>query len=223
MRLTDVLSLGAAPPTVDGVSARRRRRTAVALTLIVGTALLAATLHSERGSGWFALLGLMLAATWILGAAVSGPIAIQPFRPGGWRTVVVPAVVLGLAAFAGFFALYLAARHLPIVSDALDNVLRKADAGPLAVVLAVAMVNGVAEELFFRGALCAALEPRHPAVTSTLVYVAVTAATGNGALVAAAAVMGALFSRERLSTRSVLAPMVTHVAWSTLMLLALPR
>ena len=55
-------------------------------------------------------------------------------------------------------------------------------------------------------------------------YVVVTAATGNLALVIAAAVMGALFSLfERLSTRGVLAPIVTHLTWSTLMVLALPR
>ena len=35
--------------------------------------------------------------------------------------------------------------------------------------------------------------------------------------------MGALFSLERLSTSGVLAPMVTHLTWSTLMILALPR
>ena len=39
----------------------------------------------------------------------------------------------------------------------------------------------------------------------------------------AAVVMGALFSLERLSTRGVLAPMLTHLTWSTLMVLALPR
>ena len=54
-------------------------------------------------------------------------------------------------------------------------------------------------------------------------YAIVTAATGNVALVIAAAVMGALFSLERRSTRGVLAPMVTHLTWSTLMVLALPR
>jgi hypothetical protein len=54
-------------------------------------------------------------------------------------------------------------------------------------------------------------------------YVVVTSATGNVALVIAAVVMGAVFSLERLSTRGVLAPMVTHVTWSTLMVLGLPR
>ena len=42
-------------------------------------------------------------------------------------------------------------------------------------------------------------------------------------LVIAGAVMGAVFSLERLSTRGVLAPMATHLTWSTLMVLALPR
>ena len=50
-----------------------------------------------------------------------------------------------------------------------------------------------------------------------------TAATENIALVVAAAVMGTVLSLERISTRGVLAPIVTHLIWSTLMLLALPR
>jgi hypothetical protein len=48
-------------------------------------------------------------------------------------------------------------------------------------------------------------------------------ATGNVALVIAAAVMGALVSLERLSTRGILAPLVTHLTWSALMVLALPH
>jgi membrane protease YdiL (CAAX protease family) len=102
-------------------------------------------------------------------------------------------------------------------------VLATADAGTTALVLFVALVNGAGEELFFRGALHAALEPHHPAVTTTMLYVAVTAATGNIALVIAAAVMSVLFTLERLSTRGVLAPMATHLTWTTLMVIALPR
>jgi len=32
-----------------------------------------------------------------------------------------------------------------------------------------------------------------------------------------------VFALERMSTRGILAPILTHVTWSTLMLLALPR
>ncbi|HEX6657567.1 MAG TPA: CPBP family glutamic-type intramembrane protease, partial [Ilumatobacter sp.] len=73
--------------------------------------------------------------------------------------------------------------------------------GPTALVLLVAPFSGGGEELFFRRTLHAALEPHRPAITTSFVYVVVTAATGNIAVVIAAVVMGALFSPERLSTR----------------------
>jgi membrane protease YdiL (CAAX protease family) len=131
--------------------------------------------------------------------------------------------MVGVAASGAFLAAYLVARHLPIVGPDLDGVSATADAGSVALVLFVALINGAGEELFFRGALHAALEPHRPAIVTTIVYVAVTAATGNVALVLAAAVMGVLLSLERLSTRGVLAPMVTHLTWSTLMVVALTR
>ena len=90
-------------------------------------------------------------------------------------------------------------------------------------VLSITLLNAVAEELFFRGAVVAAVEPWRPALTSTIVYATATAATANLALVVAAAAMGTVLSLERTSTRGVLAPIVTHLTWSTLMLLALPR
>ena len=222
MRIPDLLVPATEPPSVDGPAARRRRRAVTGVAIVVGTALLAATLRVPHGSAWFTVLGLAVAATWTVGSFVSGPIAFQPNRPMAWRTFVGP-VIAGGAAFGAFLAAYLVARHLPVVGPALDGVLATADAGPTALVLFVALVNGAGEELFFRGALHAALESHRPAIATTIVYVVVTAATGNVALVIAAAVMGALFSLERLSTGGVLAPMVTHLTWSTLMVLALPR
>jgi membrane protease YdiL (CAAX protease family) len=189
---------------------------------VVGTALLAATLRVPGGSVWFTILGLLVAATWTVGSFVSGPIPLQPGRDVAWRTFVGP-VGAGMVAFGVFVIAFVVARHLPLVGSALAGVLATADAGPIALVLVVALVNGAGEELFFRGALHAALAPHRPAITTTIVYVIVTAATGNLALVIAAAVMGTVFSLERLSTRGVLAPMVTHLTWSTLMVLALPR
>ena len=64
--------------------------------------------------------------------------------------------------------------------------------GRLALVLAVALVNGLGEELFFRGALFDALGSRNPVASSPVIYVAVTATTGNIALVVAAGVDGNL-------------------------------
>lgn len=223
MRLPDLLVPAPEPAAGESLAVIRRRRVTTCGTLVIGTALLAATLRLPAGSGWFPTLGLLVAATWIIGGFLSGTVPIRPPRPVSWRAAAGPAVAVGVAAFLAFVAARLVGQHLPVVSGALDNVLATADAGPLAIVLVVGVVNGVAEEVFFRGALFAALHPHRPALVSTVVYVVVTAATGNLALVAAAAVMGAIFSLERLSTHSVLAPAVTHVTWSTLMLLALPR
>jgi membrane protease YdiL (CAAX protease family) len=222
VRAPDLLVPSSEPATVDGRAARRRRRVVSAVALVVGTALLAATLRVPHGSAWFTVLGLLVAATWTVGSFVSGPIPFRPDREVAWHTFVGP-VVAGVAAFGAFLSAYLVARRLPVVGPALDGVLATADAGPTALVLLVALLNGAGEELFFRGALHAALEPHRPAIAATIVYVAVTAATGNVALVIAAVVMGALLSLERLSTRGVLAPMLTHMTWSTLMVLALPR
>jgi membrane protease YdiL (CAAX protease family) len=214
--------LGRSPDSPSLDRAVLRRRLAVGVTIVVATSLLAGTLRVRAGSTGFFIFGFGAAAAWILGAVVSGPIPLRPPHDSP-RRVVPPAIVLGLLTFLGFLVADLIGRHLPSVSTALHNVLARADTGPLAVVLVVALVNGVGEELFFRGALFAALESHRPILSSTLIYVAVTAATGNVALVLAAAVMGTIFALQRAHTGSILASTVTHLCWSTLMLLALPR
>ena len=62
----------------------------------------------------------------------------------------------------------------------------------------------------------------HRAAVATAVYVLATVATLNMALVLAAAAMGTVFMVELLATRAILAPTLTHITWSTLVLLAIP-
>jgi CAAX protease family protein len=81
----------------------------------------------------------------------------------------------------------------------------------------------VREELFFRGALATALGPRRGDAFAVLVYGAVTVATLNLALVVAATVLGSMLAAERRLSGGVLAPVVTHLTWSTLVILFLPR
>ena len=196
----------------------------MAVTIVAAGALLGATLRVEEGSTGFTVLALLAAGTWIAGALASGPI---PILPGGQRrlgTTVVGAAGLGAMAFLVFLAAYLVAQHLPGLSAALDSVLDRADASSRAIVLGVALLNAIAEELFFRGAVHAAVGRRRRVLKTTAVYVAVTLlATGNLALVAAAVVMGALLGAVRQASGGVVAPMATHVTWSTLMILLLPR
>lgn len=194
----------------------------MAATLVVGTALLATTLHVPAGSRSFFVIGFLVAGTWILGSVISGPPPVESFRSP--RTaVLLSALALGVIAFLGFLVADLIGQHLPFVSPALHDILTKADAGPLGLVLTLALANGLGEELFFRGALFSAFGSHHPVAGSTVLYIAVTSATGNIALVVAAGAMGTLFSLQRERTGTVFAPIVTHLCWSTLMLLALPR
>jgi len=219
----DLLTPELLPETVESVSASRRRRLVVAGTLVAGAVVLGATLAAPRGSLAFTLLGVLLAAIWVTGSAAAGPLHVGPStdRTESTRSLLA-AIVVGGLAFVAFLGASLVAHRLPGLDGAVDSVLATADAGPPAVVLAIAVVNAVAEERFFRGALPVAVVGNHRAAIATALYVLVTAATLNIALVVAAAAMGTVFMLERLATGGILAPTLTHVTWSTLMLLALP-
>ena len=97
--------------------------------------------------------------------------------------------------------------------------LRYADAGSTPLVVLIAAGSAVAEELFFRGALWSGPQPLR---TTTLAYTASTAATGNPMLTLAGAVTSVIFGWQRAATGGVLAPAVSHVTWSMLMLRYLP-
>ena len=86
----------------------------------------------------------------------------------------------------------------------------------------VELANGLAEEVFFRGALYAAVGVERPVLTSTAVYGLATTATRNPALVLASLVMGLLFGLQRRASGGIQAPMLTHLTWSALMLRFLP-
>jgi hypothetical protein len=135
--------------------------------------------------------------------------------------VVIP-IATGAVAFGAFFVAALVARRIPILNNALTSVLSYADRGSDPWVLATTLANGVAEEVFFRGALFAALGVHHPVPVSTAVYMLTTSATRNPALVLASGVMGGLFAAQRRRTGGILSSMLTHATWSALMLRYLP-
>jgi membrane protease YdiL (CAAX protease family) len=218
--------VGSADTELIASNAREAQRSRPAIligALVLGTVLLAATVRVQSDSAAFTILALLLAATWVIGAFASGPIEARPGSNLRLPSAVLGAVLIGVLAFLLFVVAAAIARHLPFADDAVDSVLEAKDDGRGWLVLVVALVNAVAEELFFRGALYTALRDRRPLVTATLVYVAVTAATGNVALVVAAVVMGSILTVERAVTRGVMVPVITHMTWSTLMLLALPH
>jgi membrane protease YdiL (CAAX protease family) len=187
-------------------------------------ALLRSSFTARAGSGRFYLLTASLAGTWTGGALGAGPIS---WCGDGWRTghtsavralVVVP-VLTGIATFAVFYGGARVARRHRTLRRAIASVLRYSDAGSTPLVMLIAAGNGIAEELFFRGALWSG---SRPLCTSTLAYAAATAATGNPALVLAGLITSVIFGWQRDATGGVIAPAVTHLTWSLLMLGYLP-
>ena len=201
----------------------RRRRWVVALVLIAGAVMLGLSLSVRPADPAFYPLTGALAAIWLLGGLASGPLHLGriDFR-GELRRPILTPVAIGLAAAAVFVLGALVVREIDPLRTLTENVLAHARRGSLPLVTVVTVLNGIAEETFFRGALFAALGDRRPVLASTGIYAVVTLATGNPMLVFAAATLGLVLGLQRRASGGILAPMLTHVTWSVVMLLTLP-
>jgi uncharacterized protein len=201
----------------------RRRRIVVAVTLVVGATLLGFSLAVPPGDGVFYVLTFLLAGTWVAGSFASGPLHLGhiSFRRA-LRRPVFPPICLGLAAGGVFIVGALIVREIPLLEQYTENVLAFARFGSLPLVAVITLVNGIAEEIFFRGALFAAIGVWHPVAISTVIYTAATVATGNPMLVFAACLLGVVLGLQRRASGGVLAPILTHVTWSAVMLFVLP-
>lgn len=201
----------------------RRRRVVVAITLVIGAVVLGFSLRRHPGESSFYWLTLALAGVWIAGGLVSGPLHL-----GGicWRgrnqRPVITGTTVGLLLGGVFVMGGLVAREIPPVADLITQVLLYAHQGWYPVIVAITLVNGVAEEIFFRGALYTALRSHHPVVISTLLYICATLASGNLMLGFAAVILGFVCALERRASGGVLAPVLTHLVWGLIMVLALP-
>jgi membrane protease YdiL (CAAX protease family) len=203
----------------------RRRQVITAATGISGAGLLGISLSTKAGSPQFYLLTMGLAGTWAAGALSSGPLPLNMTqgREDARRHPVVMPVLTGAAAFGLFYGAAGLARHIPPLNRAIGSVLRYADDGSTPLILATASANAVAEELFFRGALWSLVQDSHPLAKTTLAYAATTAATRNPALVLAGTATSVLFGLQRRISGGILAPALTHLTWSLLMLRYLPH
>ncbi|WP_418767864.1 lysostaphin resistance A-like protein [Mycobacterium neumannii] len=207
------------PPSVI-----RRRRIVVAVVLVIGAALLGYSLTRPPGDSSFYWLTLALAGVWALGAFLSGPLHMGCLRfRGRNQRPVITGTAVGLALGAVFVVGGLIAREIPGISEYITRVLEYANYGPLVLVTFITVINGLAEEMFFRGALYTALGTMKPILISTIFYVIATAATtGNPMLGFAAIILGTICAFERRMTGGILAPMLTHFFWGLVMVLALP-
>lgn len=212
-----------ADPRPVSESEQRRRRVVTLATLAVGAALLGLGLRQEPGGLTFYALTVALAVVWMVGAFASGPLRLGRAwtRSGEHARPVVQSIALGIVLVAVFCAGAVVIARIDPLSDPVDAVLEYARDGWLPLVAVITVLNGVAEEVFFRGAVFAAI-PRLRVLTSTLVYALATLATGNPMLVFAAVVLGLVAGLQRRVTGGVLGPIIIHLIWSMSMLLILP-
>jgi hypothetical protein len=206
----------------------RRRQVVTALFVVLGAVVLGVLLRLEQGSTAFVVMSLVLAAVWTVGAFASGPLHlgriaardVEEVQATPVRPIVQP-ILIGAALAGVFVAGALVVREIEPLADQIRNVLGFASEGYLPVLVVVTAVNGIAEELFFRGAAYAAIT-RHPVVWTTVAYTIATAATGNVMLAFAAILLGILVGLQRRASGGILAPILTHCTWSLTMLFALP-
>jgi membrane protease YdiL (CAAX protease family) len=207
----------------DSAEAFRRRQVVAAIVVLVGAAVLGWSLRLEPGGNTFYVAAVVLAGVWAAGAFLSGRLHLGRMARSNEvfvRPILAP-ILVGLVLVGIFVLGSLVVREIPPLADYVSSVLEYADEGSLTVLAIITFFNGIAEELFFRGAMYAAI-PKHPVFWTTLAYVVATLATGNVMLGFAAIVLGLVCGLERRASGGILAPILTHITWSLSMLFILP-
>lgn len=220
--------------TLDDPGVLRRRRFVVAAFLVIGAVILGFSLSAEPGAASFVPMTIGLAAAWLIGGFASGPIRLGRF---GWRPqastssstgsasavgAAALGVAVGLAVGAAFVVGALITREIEVLASLVRDVLAFRDEGSVVLITAITLGNGLAEEIFFRGAVYSAVQKHQPLIWSTLLYAVVTLASGNVMLGFAAIVLGSVCAVLRRATDGVLAPICTHVIWGAIILFCLP-
>lgn len=207
-------------------AAFRRRRVVALVTLVAGASLLAAALRVPPGNTWFYIGTTALAGVWSVGALASGPLHLGRARTRSGTELarpVVQSLALGVLLVVVFLAGALVVSRVPLLREPVDRLLDHARQGSLALVVVITAVNAVAEELYFRGALFAAVGRRHAVAVTTTVYALTTVGPGIPLLVLAAAALGLVTGLQRRVTGGILGPVVIHLTWSLGMVFLLPH
>ena len=203
------------------VALRRRQLVTIGFVL-VGGVVLGVSLRISPGSPWFYAATLVLAGVWTVGAFVSGPLHLGRIgTSNGLRRPVLTPIAVGAVLVGIFWVGGLVVRQIPFLDHQVRSVLDHANQGAWPLLVLVTAVNGIAEELFFRGAAYAAV-PRNPVLVTTIAYTLATLATGNVMLAFAAVLLGVVVGLQRRASGGILAPILTHVTWSVSMLFLLP-
>jgi membrane protease YdiL (CAAX protease family) len=142
-------------------AALRRRQVVTAAFVVLGGIVLGISLRIEPGSAWFYAGTLGLAAVWTIGAFLSGPLHLGRIAHTGVRAGPSSRRSCSGSASPGSSCGRLAVRSIPFLDEQVRSVLDHAAEGSLPLLVVITAVNGIAEELFFRGAAYAAVT-RYP-------------------------------------------------------------
>jgi membrane protease YdiL (CAAX protease family) len=163
-------------------------------------------------------------------AALSWWAAWHPFLPArlrpSWRLAAMGAASgLGLYALSCGGAVMI--RQTPLWAGVQDVSDLARSVPPALAVLLVVAVTSPAEEVLWRGAVFARATRRlgpgwRPVAATTGLYAAVVACSGQPVLPLAALACGAVWARQRQVTGSLVAGVVSHAVWASLLLLYLP-
>lgn len=211
------------PPRPKSTQLQRARLISV-VALVAGGTLLAIALHIQPGDELFYPVTLGVAAVWAIAGVAGGGLRVGVATDSRGRKIS-PAgqgAVLGLALLAIFLVGALVVAQIPLLRGPVDALLDHARFGALPAVLAVTVITGIAEELFFRGTLYDAVPARVAIPATTVLYALVTAVSGVPLLIFASLILGSVTALQRRATGGQLGPIITHVIWSSGMLLLLP-
>ncbi|WP_420039093.1 CPBP family intramembrane glutamic endopeptidase [Gordonia sp. MP11Mi] len=165
---------------------------------------------------------------WAVGAVWVGGVRLGT-SSGRARRVGFVSTVTALGVAASFIVGgYLAAR-VPFLDDQIDELISRTDHAFVLSLFLVAAVTGVAEEMFFRGALFDVAsrslsgDSIRTVAATTILYTVVTAVTANLGLTLAAAALGAMVGTARAYSGSVIPAIVGHLAWTVATIGILPQ
>lgn len=204
--------------------ARRRR---LAMLVLTSSALVAAALWvGDRYTSVWLATGIAASISIALCVWMDGSHLRDLLRPT--RRSLWIGLVAGLLMAAGTYALYaIAAFVVPGLHEEVGGLYKTLHDPPgVAFALPVLFVVILSEELVWRGALFDALPStvsRERAVLlSALVYALPQVGKGSLVLVLVAFVCGVFWGAERVWTRGLVAPLVTHVMWDLLLFVVAP-
>lgn len=132
---------------------------------------------------------------------------------------------IGISLLLVFLVGAFLVRYIPVLAEPVHSLLDNARYGPLWITILTTAINGVGEEIFFRRIAMDYLPGswRFRALTSLMLYIAVTAAMGVPLLALAAIAVGVPAALEARRTKSLVSACVLHISWSLGMLLILPH